>query len=152
MSTPPDAINKGNNIEVSLEKGAKMPERQNPGDAGYDFWATDVEYDEEETVYICSTGVRMSLPKGFVGIIAPRSSVYKKNLVLANDVGFIDSGYRGEIKFLFIPTSSAHDYYRVGDRIGQMIIVPHMSYPLTEVESLDDTERGEGGFGSTGNE
>lgn len=133
-----------------MNEDAKLPERQNPGDAGYDFWATEVEWDEKNTVYVASTGVRVGIPDNHVGLLAPRSSIYKKNLALANSVGVIDSGYRGEIKFLFIPTSSSHDFYEKGDRIGQMIVTNYAPYPLKQVDDLTESERGEGGFGSTG--
>lgn len=151
MGTPPNPINKGNDVQVELiHEDAKIPERQKPGDAGYDFYATEVEWDGDRMVYKVSTGVKVAIPRGFVGLITPRSSVYKKNLALANSVGVIDSGYRGEVKFLFIPTASNHDYYEKGDRIGQMIVTPHLAHPLNEVDDLSETERGEGGFGSTG--
>ena len=98
------------------------------------------------------TGLAFEIPLGYVGLIFPRSSVRNYQLSLSNCVGVIDSGYRGEVQFTFnklagIPSKK----YEVGDRIGQMIIMPHPEVLLVEMENLSTTERGDGGFGSSGN-
>lgn len=127
---------------------AKMPTYAKPGDAGMDMYCTDFEMDKYGN-YVYYTGVHMEIPQGYVGLIFPRSSISKTGLSLRNSVGVIDSGYRGEIMFKFAGSSSKASY-EIGDRIGQMIIMPHPQIELTCVEHLSETERGEGGYGSTG--
>lgn len=165
-----------NPFRVSLQsENAQMPERQNREDVGYDLVATGVKYDENIGVYIYDTGIHIQVPDGHAGIIVPRSSVYKKGLILANNVGVIDRGYRGEIKVLFVPihrsqyvksngTSSedggntkgrkvegvGHTPYQIGERIAQLILMPVSTPTPVERESLSASERGKGGFGSTG--
>ena len=95
----------------------------------------------------------MEIPKGYVGLIYPRSSVSKTSHMLRNHVGIIDSGYRGEIMLKFgwyEQTPGNHQVYDAGDRIGQIMIMPYPEVEFNEVEDLSDTERGSGGFGSTG--
>jgi dUTP pyrophosphatase len=96
------------------------------------------------------TGLAVEIPEGHVGLLFPRSSISNSGLILTNSVGVIDSGYRGEIKFRFkhIPDTA---YYKPGDRIGQLIVMPYPEIDFQEVEELSSTERGEGGFGSSGN-
>jgi dUTP pyrophosphatase len=98
------------------------------------------------------TGIAVEIPKGFVGLIFPRSSVSSAtSMVLANSVGVIDSDYRGEIKFRFkslLPSGGKK--YNIGDRIGQLIVIPYPSVDVEVVEELSDTNRGTGGYGSTG--
>jgi dUTP pyrophosphatase len=100
------------------------------------------------------TDIAMEIPEGFVGLVFPRSSIRKTHLHLSNSVGVIDSGYRGEIQATFKKvqgiSNNALDNYKVGDRIMQIIIIPHPPIQFEEVEELNNTERGEGGFGSTG--
>ena len=135
-----------------LDKNAQIPTYANPGDAGMDVVATSrfstggyIEY---------GTGLSFEVPEGYVLLIFPRSSVSKKDLMLANCVGVLDSGYRGELKLRFKriygPLSLSIDQYEVGDKIGQIMIVPYPKIDFEEVESLSETERGEGGFGSSG--
>ena len=86
---------------------------------------------------------------GFVGLLFPRSSVYKTGLSLCNSVGVLDADYRGEVKFKFNFTD-IEKAYKVGDRIGQLVVMPiHIAF-LEEVEELSDTSRGTGGWGSSG--
>jgi dUTP pyrophosphatase len=96
----------------------------------------------------------MEIPKGFVGLIFPRSSIRKTNLQLSNSVGVVDSGYRGEIQATFNKIQGIdnieRDSYKVGDRICQIMIIPYPPIEFKEVDELTNTERGEGGFGSTG--
>ena len=98
------------------------------------------------------TGLAFEIPEGFVGLIFPRSSISSAtSLVLANSVGVIDSDYRGEVKFRFKNIMfGAGKKYKVGDRIGQLVIMPYPKVKLEEVTDLDDTTRGTGGYGSTG--
>jgi dUTP pyrophosphatase len=100
---------------------------------------------------VYGTGLSMEIPNGYVGLVFPRSSNSKKDLYLTNHVGVIDSGYRGEIMLKFRKTKEVIPrYYEVGDRVGQIIILPYPTIKFVESEELSSTERGEGGFGSTG--
>ncbi|NDB61217.1 dUTP diphosphatase [bacterium] len=134
-----------------LHPNAVIPKYAKPGDAGLDLTAVEIINDEGFQVTY-KTGLAFEIPLGYVGLIFPRSSVRNYQLSLSNCVGVIDSGYRGEVQFTFnklagIPSKK----YEVGDRIGQMIIMPHPEVLLVEMENLSTTERGDGGFGSSGN-
>jgi dUTP pyrophosphatase len=133
-----------------LSENAVIPTYAKNGDAGMDIIATSII--NEETFQITyGTGISMEIPNGFVGLIFPRSSVRKTDLSLSNCVGVVDSGYRGEIQATFRKHKGvASNKYEVGDRIAQIMIIPHPPIEFEEVEELSDTERGEGGFGSTG--
>ena len=140
-------------IKVNIKKlipEAVIPSYAKPGDAGMDLVSTSMHHDADgNTVY--GTGIAMEIPEGYVGLIFPRSSNAKKDLYLTNHVGVIDSGYRGEIMFKFRPTVKYFmREYAVGERVGQIIIVPYPQIQCTEVDNLTSTERGENGFGSTG--
>ncbi len=130
---------------------ATVPFYAKSGDACFDLVATSMKYDDNFIQY--GTGIAVEVPQGHVGLIFPRSSVTNKGLMLKNSVGVIDSGYRGEIKFRFNVVYDHlldEDIYQVGDRIGQMMILPIPTVELEEVDELSTTERGEGGYGSTG--
>ncbi|QHJ84278.1 MAG: hypothetical protein [Bacteriophage sp.] len=131
-----------------LHKDAVIPKYAQSGDSGLDLTATSMNYDDHGNA-VYGTGLAIEIPKDYVGYIFPRSSISKKTLALTNSVGVIDSNYRGEImlKFKFSNIS----IYSIGDRIAQLIIMPIPSIELEEVEELSDTNRGTGGFGSTGN-
>jgi len=137
---------------------AILPKYSKPGDAGLDLTATSKEFDEFGNVSF-GTGLAVQIPEGHVGLIFPRSSVAKSYLTLANSVGVIDSGFRGEVTFKFKPTlyfkeekdkDPLLNYYEVGDRVGQLIIIPYPQIEFEEVEELEQTERGSGSYGSTG--
>lgn len=134
-----------------LSPDAVTPSYSVEGDAGLDLTATRTF--EDDNYNVCyGTGLSIEIPKGYVGMIFPRSSISKKDLLLTNSVGIIDSGYRGEITFKFSDTGfCGSKTYRIGDRIGQLIIMPYPHIEFEEVEELSETERGEGGYGSTGN-
>lgn len=127
---------------------AKAPYQATPGSAGFDLYATSKEQvDEHHTRF--GTGLAVEIPPGHVGLIFPRSSCYKAGMLLSNCVGCVDSDYRGEITAVFIGTSK-EQCYNVGDRICQMIIMPYPAVEYVEVEELSETQRGTGGYGSTG--
>lgn len=130
---------------------AVVPKYQKVGDAGLDLVATRIV---EESLYKITygTGISMEIPHGYVGLVYPRSSVRNKDLILSNSVGVIDSGYRGEIMATFRKTLDNYEgnIYEVGDRICQIIIVPYPLIDFVEVDELSDSDRGDGGFGSTG--
>ena len=136
-----------------LSSDAVIPTYAKDGDAGMDLVATSIV--SEETFQITyGLGVAMEIPYGFVGLVFPRSSIRKTNLQLSNSVGVIDSGYRGELQATFNKIQGIdnveRENYKVGDRVCQIMIIPHPTIEFNEVNELSNTERGEGGFGSTG--
>lgn len=138
------------NIKVKrLHKDAVIPRYSKPGDAGLDLTAVSMTTDQYGNV-VYGTELAFEIPSGYIGLLFPRSSNSKKNLSLCNSVGVVDSGYRGEIIFKFKPIGSRNEWYKVGDRIGQIVIMPYPQIEFEEVNELSDTERGDGGFGSTG--
>ena len=133
-----------------LHTEAIIPSYAKPGDAGMDLTATSIIDEAFQVTY--GTGIAVEIPGGYVGLIFPRSSIRKYQLQLSNSVGVIDSGYRGEIQFTFNKTGGVPSKkYEVGDRIGQLIIMPFPTIIPIESNDLSDSERGTGGFGSTGN-
>lgn len=143
-------------LEVKIKKlkeDAVIPCYATPDAAGTDLTATSLEYDEVNDIYIYGTGIAVEIPRGYVGLVFPRSSNRKTNLYLANSVGMIDSDYRGEIfvSFKCRDEKGVVDHlYDVGDRIAQLMIVPYPIVEFVEVDELSKTERGEGGHGHTG--
>lgn len=136
-----------------LKDTAKLPTKAHATDAGYDLYANMVLYSPFENQITYGTGVAVEIPDGYVGLVFPRSSICKKHLSLSNAVGVIDSGYRGEIlaKFNISPdVSDAPRLYKEGDRIAQLIIIPYPEIEFVEVDVLADSDRGEGGYGSSG--
>lgn len=132
-----------------LHKDAVIPQYAKPGDAGMDLVATNMDTDQYGNV-IYGTGIALEIPEGYVGLIFPRSSNSKTDLYLTNHVGVIDSGYRGEIMFKFRTTQKNPKLYSIGDRIGQIMILPYPQIEFVEAEELSISARGIGGFGSTG--
>jgi len=133
-----------------LHKNAIIPQYAKFGDAGLDLVAISEEWNEDNSIVTYDTGLSIEIPVGYVGLLFPRSSVFKTTLSLANCVGVIDSGYRGSImfKYRYIEEGFVYD---IGDKIGQLIIMPYPKINLVEVDELSETDRGEGGFGHTGN-
>ena len=135
------------NIKIKrLTQSAKLPTKAHTTDAGYDLYATSCHYDNGLITY--GTGVAVEIPEGYVGLVFPRSSIANTHLTLSNSVGVIDSGYRGEIMAKFRKGGS--NAYRVGDRIAQLIIIPYPEVVFEEAEELSDSDRGTGGYGSSG--
>lgn len=135
-----------------LHPYAIIPKYAKDGDAGLDLTAVSKE---KGIGGICTYGIGLSLeiPYGYVGLLFPRSSVYKYELSLANSVGVIDSGYRGEVMVKFRNTDWTNENnctYDIGDKVAQLVIIPHPEVEIEEVEELSETVRGAGGFGSTG--
>lgn len=131
-----------------LHPEAVLPSYAKPGDAGLDITATSVQVSDKFVQY--GTGISVEIPEGHVGLIFPRSSVTKQDLMLKNSVGVIDAGYRGEIMFRFKSVKPHEMHYEIGDKIGQLIVLPIPTMNPVFVDDLSDTERGDGGFGSTG--
>jgi dUTP pyrophosphatase len=133
-----------------LNENAVIPSYAKDGDAGMDLIATSI-IGEEPFQITYGLGIALEIPKGFVGLVFPRSSIRKTDLSLTNCVGVIDSGYRGELQATFRKHKGvASTTYEVGDRVAQIMIIPHPPIEFDAVDELSDTERGEGGFGSTG--
>lgn len=133
-----------------LQDNAVMPTKAHATDAGCDLTAANFGTDLDGN-FVYGAGIAVEIPTGFVGLVFPRSSVAGVGLQLTNCVGVIDSGYRGEVKMKFRPHGrGVCNPYKVGDRIGQLIVMPYPEVTFTEVEQLSDSERGEGGYGSSG--
>ena len=152
-----------------LTANAVVPTKAHPTDAGYDITATSAYIDKcGNAVY--GTGLALEIPEGYAGFLFPRSSVCATDIALTNAVGVVDSHYRGEVKFKFRPTpmftnvprTAPEDslytgvlpfspkIYQPGERIGQLIVLPVPDVTFIECDSLSDTDRGEGGYGSSG--
>lgn len=133
-----------------LHIDSKIPEYAKNGDCGLDLTTTGISESTDKYIEY-KTGLAIEIPEGFVGLIFPRSSISKTDLILTNSVGVIDSGYRGEIKLRFkISKEGDINIYEKGDKIGQLIIIPYPQIEFEEVNELSSTERGEDGFGSSG--
>ena len=133
-----------------LHPDAIIPKYAKSGDAGLDLTATEI-IKEEAFQVTYGIGLAVEIPLGYVGLLFPRSSVRNYQLALSNCVGVVDSGYRGEIQFTFNKTGGVPSKkYEVGERVGQMIIMPYPEIELVELDNLSSSERGEGGFGSSG--
>lgn len=149
-------------MEVKVRKikeNAKLPSKAHVTDAGFDLVATSKEYDQDGNI-VYGTGLAFEIPEGYVGLLFPRSSNSRKDLLLSNSVGVLDSGYRGEVTFkfkMFYPFITHHGFYHnstndyeIGDRIGQLIIMPYPKVEFVESEMLSNSDRGDGGYGSSG--
>ena len=133
-----------------LSASAVMPTKAHASDAGFALTCTRYEVTNGE-LFTYHTDIAVEIPDGHVGLLFPRSSVYKQDLLLTNSVGVVDSGYRGEVMFKFKPIAyEVKQHYQVGDRIGQLIIIPYPYIEFVEAEELSDSERGAGGYGSSG--
>jgi dUTP pyrophosphatase len=156
-------------LEVKVKKlhpESVIPSYAKQGDAGLDLTAVSKSVDEfGNTVY--DTGLAFEVPEGYVGLLFPRSSNAKTDLRLTNSVGVLDSGYRGSVLFKYRNDNYVNvkgedvqlfsegvlgfgGDYDIGDRVGQLIIMPYPKVNLIEVDELNTTERGEGGYGSSG--
>lgn len=129
-----------------LNPEAKIPTYAHSGDAGMDVYA--VSKNETEKFIEYGTGLAFELPVGHTLLVFPRSSISNTDLSVANCVGVLDAGFRGELKMRFRKLGEVE--YFVGDRIGQILVLPYPQIVFEEVEELNDSSRGEGGFGSTG--
>ena len=136
-----------------LSEKAAMPIRATEGSAGYDLTSTHVTTEVSECgqlVLVYHTDIAIEIPEGYVALLFPRSSISKKSVRLSNSVGVIDSDYRGEVMGKFnVTTDVVPSLYKEGEKFAQLVIVPIITEEFVEVEELDTTDRGEGGFGST---
>ena len=133
-----------------LTDTAKLPIKGTEGSAGYDLFVDSIEiFTTEHTVcHKYKFGIAAEIPYGYVGLLCPRSSIWKTEQVLANSVGVIDPDYRGEIMAVMRGVPLTH--YKVGERAIQLVIVPAPELEIIETDRLSNTIRGAGGFGSTG--
>lgn len=134
-----------------LDHDSKIPSRQTYGSAGYDLYSSQTANISSGCTFKINTGIALQIPEGYVGLIFARSGLAtKKGIRPANCVGVIDSDYRGEIIVALHNDSGDSAIIQKGDRIAQLVIVPYISPDLIQCNELDDTDRGSGGFGSTG--
>ena len=133
-----------------LDPKAEAPRRGSEYAAGYDLVAVSQEWERKTGTTCYGTGLAFEIPQGYAGFLFPRSSIFKQGQLLTNCVGVIDSDYRGEVFMRFANREDCPSEYRVGDRIGQMIIMPVPAVEYVEADELSETVRGAGGYGSTG--
>ena len=137
------------NVKVKkLHESAVIPSYARLGDAGLDLTSTSLT--TTDTNYVYGTGLAFEIPEGYVGLLFPRSSIYKTDLIMTNSVGVIDSGYRGEVKIIFSRLGEQPGVYQIGERIAQLLILPYPAISLVPVGELSKTARGATGFGSSG--
>ena len=138
---------------ASKESNGVLPTKAHTTDAGYDLMATRITQELDEAgkvVLVYHTDIAVELPIGTAGFIFMRSSISKRSLMLTNAVGVIDYGYRGELMVKFkVTTDSLPRIYNIGEKIAQLVIMPVYNLEPVFVDELTDTERGDGGFGST---
>ena len=133
-----------------LHPDAVIPTYSKIGDAGMDLTITSIKENTSDSVTY-GFGLAIELPKWYVGLIFPRSSVRNQELILSNCVGVIDSGYRGELQATFKKTNGLDSLkYKVGERGAQLMAIPYPNMVMIQTDTLSETERGTGGFGSTG--
>jgi dUTP pyrophosphatase len=135
-----------------LADEAREPTRAHDGDAGYDLYAVEAATLGPGERASVGTGIAVAIPEGWAGLVLPRSGLAARHgITIPNAPGLIDSGYRGEVRVLLL-NSDPHEPFEVvaGDRIAQLLLVRHEAPEVLEVESLDETVRGAGGFGSSG--
>ncbi len=131
---------------------ATVPTKSHPGDAGFDLYACKEAVLTPGARTRVHTGIAVAIPEGYAGLVIPRSGLAKKHgITLVNSPGLIDCGYRGEIQVLLLNLDREQSYQvSVGDRVGQLVLTKVEQPIWTEVVSLDETVRGEAGFGSSG--
>lgn len=141
-------------MKVRLKKindNAVIPSYAKDGDAGLDLTVTSIEDKNEFIEY--KFGIAIEIPRHFFGLMVPRSSITKMNLMMKNSVGIIDSGYRGELvlrcKKVKFEDGTQERLYQVGERAAQLIIMPCHEIQLEQVDELSDSTRGAEGFGSS---
>lgn len=134
-----------------LDPDLPLPRHATGGDAGVDLYARETGTIWPGERKLVPTGIAVAVPSGYVGLIAPRSGLaIKYGISLVNSPGVLDSGYRGEIQAVMVNGGDEAFDYKRGDRIAQLVVVPYAHQQFEVVEDLPDSDRGEGGFGSTG--
>lgn len=140
-------------LPIKLEEGAQMPTYAYDTDAAADLYVyEDTNLNAHTYGNLVRTGVSIQLPEGWLAFVMPRSGMSKNTpFRISNSVGLIDSGYRGEIGVLLDNTSEHNSFVKKGTRIAQLLVMPSYRFQAKQVDSLEDSDRGTGGFGSTGN-
>ena len=134
-------------MRVKLDSGAVMPTKSYLDDAGWDLYALEDDRVPQGGYAVLKTGVHLQIPKGYFGLIQPRSSWSMRGLITA---GVVDAGFTGDIRVSVINGGDADKIVRAGDRIAQICIVPVLGCALEPGDELDPSERGDKGYGSTG--
>ncbi len=137
---------------LKLDPGAVLPARAHDGDAGLDLVSLEAVVIAPGARVQVRTGIAIDLPAGHAGLVLPRSGLAAKHgIALVNAPGLIDEGYRGELKVLLLNTDREQTFeVTAGMRIAQLVVVPVATPDVVELEALSETQRGDGGFGSTG--
>lgn len=135
-------------MKIKLDPGAYMPERAHPADAGLDLRSTEAHFIDGFGSITVDTGVHVEIPEGYVGMMKSKSGLNVKHGITSE--GVIDAGYTGSIVVKLYNNSPNEYYINKGDKISQLVIMPIITPELELVSSLEETERGDNGFGSTG--
>ena len=139
-----------------LAQNAIAPVKAHPSDAGFDLTCTAITTEVNERgqiIIVYHTGIAVEIPEGYFGALVPRSSISNKTLELVNSIGIVDAGYRGEVLGKMRATTDVIPaVYKEGERFAQLLILPVPEVQFEEAEELSEGDRGESGFGSTGNE
>ncbi|MBS3132329.1 dUTP diphosphatase [Candidatus Woesearchaeota archaeon] len=136
-------------IKIKKEADLPTPKYAHKGDAGFDLYAAEAHTLAPMEKKVVKTGIKMEIPEGYVGLVWDRSGLAAKNSI-HNLAGVIDSHYRGEVGIVMMNLGKEKFEVTKGMRIAQMLIQPVASAELVEVDELSETQRGDGGFGSTG--
>jgi dUTP pyrophosphatase len=138
-------------IQIEVLEGGTVPKYAKDGDAGADLTSSEYVEIPGGTRKLVKTGIKIAIPYGYVGLVHPRSGLALKNgITVLNTPGTIDSGYRGEVGVVLLNTSGERFTVNIGDRIAQLVVQKVETAEFEIVDALSDTDRGEGGFGSTG--
>lgn len=138
-------------LKVKLDDGAPLPKHARKGDAGLDLTTRETVEIPPLGSAMVGTGTSVEIPEGHVGLVFPRSGLAgKQGVTLRNCVGVIDSGYRGEIMVPLLNATEERRRVERGERVCQLVVLPFITCECVEVEELTDTERNDGGFGSSG--
>lgn len=136
-------------MKIVLDKNAQMPTKAHKADAGYDLYAAHSKYIMARGSAVIDTGVHLNIPEGFYGFVTGRSGLNFKDSIICPQ-GTIDAGYTGSIKVKLYNLQQESRMIMKGDRIAQIIFMRCHSPEFEVVDALDETDRGEGGFGSSG--
>lgn len=135
-------------MDIVLDPGAYKPERAHNTDAGYDLRIPKTDMVMAHGSLVVDTGVHIAIPKGYAGVICSKSGLNVKHGIISD--GLVDSGYTGSVRVKLYNLSNSSYIFEAGDKISQIVFIPVASAGLVEVDSLEETARGDGGFGSTG--
>ncbi len=136
---------------LKLDRELPTPAHAHPGDGGVDLYAASGATLAPGERHLIPTGVAVAVPEGFAAFVVPRSGLaIRDGLGVVNAPGLVDAGYRGEIRVIAINHGHEDVTIARGDRVAQLVVVPVASQEWIEVDELPDSQRGAGGFGSTG--